>query len=176
MPSLRISKFRDRDLRPLFPCKPVALLSAIALRFLLSTAMSCFSKGASSTMTLAARNTMLNALPAPILLDIAIIFTALSWGLGLYLVDKRVHIFASLAVGCFVCLFGYSVESLGAPSWAVVAAPVPLDLLLLWYVLRKPRKMAMAYALIWAIYIVIHILLSALLRYDSQIPAWRLHS
>ena len=58
---------------------------------------------------------MLNALPAPILLDIAIIFTALSWGLGLYLVDKRVYIFASLAVGCFVCLFGYSVESLGAP-------------------------------------------------------------
>jgi hypothetical protein len=83
---------------------------------------------------------MLNALPAPILLDIAIIFTALSWGLGFYLVDKRVHIFASLAVGCFVCLFGYSVESLGAPPWVVVAAPVPLDLLLLWYVLRKPRK------------------------------------
>lgn len=85
---------------------------------------------------------MLNALPAPILLDIAIIFTALSWGLGLYLVDKRVYIFASLAVGCFVCLFGYSVASLGAPVWAVVAAPVPLDLLLLWYVLRKPRQMA----------------------------------
>jgi hypothetical protein len=34
MPSLRISQFRDCDLRPLFPCKPVALLSAIALRFL----------------------------------------------------------------------------------------------------------------------------------------------
>jgi hypothetical protein len=135
-----------------------------------------FSKAASSTMTLAARNTMLNALPAPILLDIAIIFTALSWGLGLYLVDKRVYIFASLAVGCFVCLLGYSVESLGAPLWAVVAAPVPLDLLLLWYVLRKPRKMAVAYVSIWAIYIVIHILLSALLRYDSLIPAWRLHS
>jgi hypothetical protein len=132
-----------------------------------------FSKGPSSTMTLAARNTMLNALPAPILLDIAIIFTALSWGLGLYLVDKRVYIFASFAVGCFVCLFGYSVESLGAPPWAVVAAPVPLDLLLLWYVLRKPRKMAVAYV---SIYIVIHILLSALLRYDSLIPAWRLHS
>jgi hypothetical protein len=60
---------------------------------------------------------MLNALPAPILLDIAIIFTALSWGLGLYLVDKRVYIFASLAIGCFVCLFGYSVESVGAPPW-----------------------------------------------------------
>jgi hypothetical protein len=99
-----------------------------------------FSKGPSSTMTLAARNTMLNALPAPFLLDIAIIFTALSWGLGLYLVEKRVYIFASLAVGCFVCLFGYSVESLGAPLWAVVAAPVPLDLLLLWVCLKKPWK------------------------------------
>jgi hypothetical protein len=48
--------------------------------------------------------------------------------------------------------------------------------LLPWYVLRKPRKMAVAYVSIWAIYIVIHILLSALLRYDSLIPAWRLHS
>jgi len=119
---------------------------------------------------------MLNGLPPPILLDIAIVFTALSWGLGFYLVDKRVYIFTSLAVGCFVCLFGYSVESLGAPSWAVVAAPVPLDVLLLWYVLRKPRKMAVAYVSILAIYIVIHIVLSALIRYDSLIPAWRLHS
>ncbi len=72
---------------------------------------------------------MLNTLPTPILLDIAILFTALSWGLGLYLVEKKAYIFASLAVGCFVCLFGYSVESLGAPEWAVVAAPVPLDIL-----------------------------------------------
>jgi len=81
-----------------------------------------------------------NSLPAPILLDIAIFFTALSWGLGLYIVDRKAHIFASLAIGCFVCLLGYSVASLGAPVWAVIAAPVPLDLLLLWYVLRQPRK------------------------------------
>ena len=47
---------------------------------------------------------MLNALPAPVLLDIAIIFTAFAWGLGFYLVDKKVYIFDSLAIGCFVCL------------------------------------------------------------------------
>lgn len=82
---------------------------------------------------------------------------------------------APLAIGCFVCLFGYSVESLGAPDWAVVAAPVPLDILLLWYVLKTPRKMAVAYVLIWAIYIVIHVFLSAILHFDSLIPAWRLH-
>jgi hypothetical protein len=58
---------------------------------------------------------MLGALPPPILLDIAILFTALAWGIGIYLVDKKIYIFAPLAVGCFVCLFGYSVESLGAP-------------------------------------------------------------
>jgi hypothetical protein len=109
-------------------------------------------------------------------LDVAIFFTALSWGLGFYLVDKRIHLFASLAIGCFVCLLGYSIASLGAPGWAVVAGPIPLDLLLLWYVLREPRKMAVAYPLIWAIYIVIHTLLSSLLRYDSLIPAWKLHS
>jgi len=53
---------------------------------------------------------------------------------------------------------------------------VPLDFLLLWYVLRQWRKMWRAYVAIWAIYIVIHILLSALLHYDSLIPAWRLHA
>jgi hypothetical protein len=119
---------------------------------------------------------MLNALPAPILLDIAILFTALSWCLGAYLVDKKFHIFASLAIGCFVCLCGYSVASLGAPTWAVVAAPIPLDFLFLWYVLRTWRKMILAYVAIWAIYLVFHVLLSSLLHYDSLVPAWRLHS
>jgi hypothetical protein len=115
-------------------------------------------------------------LPAPILLDVAIFFTALSWGFGMYLVDKKAHIFASLAIGCFVCLIGYSVQSMGAPIWLVVAAPIPLDFLLLWYVLRSWRKMLIAYPAIWAIYVVFHILLSKLLHYDSLIPAWRLHS
>ena len=119
---------------------------------------------------------MLGTLPTPILLDIAIFFTALCWGLGFFIADRKIYLFASLAIGCFVCLFGYSVESLGAPPWAVVAAPVPLDILLLWYVLRKPRRMAIAYVSTWAIYIALHILLSSSLRYDSLIPAWKLHN
>ncbi|MGA8028194.1 MAG: hypothetical protein WB992_13715 [Bryobacteraceae bacterium] len=110
------------------------------------------------------------------LLDIAILFTAFCWGFGFFIADRKVRLFSSLAIGCFVCLFGYSVASIGAPLWAVVAAPVPLDILLLWYVLRTPRKMAIAYISTWAIYIVLHILLSSLLRYDSLVPAWRLHS
>ncbi len=118
---------------------------------------------------------MINDLPSPILLDIAIFFTALSWGLGFYFVSKRIYIFASLAIGCFVCLLGYSVASLGAPIWAIVASPIPLDFLLLWYILRKPRKMALAYVLIWALYVVFHIILSRFLRYDSLIPPWKLH-
>ena len=112
---------------------------------------------------------MLNSLPTIILLDVAIFFTALSWGLGFYIVDRKIYIFESAAIGCFVCLLGYSVQLLGAPIWAVVAAPIPLDILLLWYVLRKPLC-------IWAIYIVLHIILSAWLHYDSLIPAWKLHS
>jgi hypothetical protein len=119
---------------------------------------------------------MLNTLPAPIQLDIAIFFTALAWGLGFYLVTRNIYLFASLAIGCFVCLVGYSVESLGAPIWVVVAAPIPLDFLLLWYVLRKLRKMLIAYVAIWAIYIIFHVLLSTMAHYDSLIPAWRLHS
>jgi len=118
----------------------------------------------------------MNSWPAPILLDVAIFFTALSWGLRMYLVDKKAHVFASLAIGSFVCLLGYGVQSVGAPIWLVVAAPIPLDFLLLWYVLRSPRKMLLAYPAIWAIYIVFHVLLSTFLHYDSLIPAWRLHS
>jgi hypothetical protein len=118
---------------------------------------------------------MLGTLPAPILLDIAILLTALCWGLGFFIADRKVYLFESLAIGCFVCLLGWSIESVGAPAWLVVAGPVPLDILLLWYVLRKPRKMAIAYVSTWAIYILLHILLSSLLRYDSLIPAWRLH-
>jgi hypothetical protein len=118
----------------------------------------------------------MNSLPAPILLDVAILFTALAWGLGFYAVDRKAHVFASLAIGCFVCLIGYSIASLNAPPWLVVAAPIPVDIFLLWYVLRNLRKMALAYPLIWAIYIVFHLVLSTTAHYDSLIPAWKLHS
>lgn len=119
---------------------------------------------------------MLNRLPPVVLLDIAIFFTALCWFLGMYLVAKRAYVFSSLSIGCFVCLLGYTIASVGAPPWAVVGGPVPVDILLLWYVLRRPRLMLRAYPLIWAIYVVIHICLSSVLHYDSLIPAWRLHS
>jgi hypothetical protein len=118
---------------------------------------------------------MTGSLPSIILLDIAIFFTALSWGIGLSIVGKKVYLFTPLAIGCFVCLTGYSVQSLGAPGWAVILAPVFLDIVFLWYIFRQPRKMAMAYILIWSIYTVIHILLSTLLHYDSLIPVWKLH-
>jgi hypothetical protein len=36
--------------------------------------------------------------------------------------------------------------------------------------------MAIAYVSTWAIYIALHILLSSSLRYDSLIPAWKLHN
>src|ERR1700730_2344888 len=98
----------------------------------------------------------MNTLPAPILLDIAIFVTALSWGLGLYLVDKKAHVFASLAIGCFVCLLGYSVQSVGAPIWLVVAAPIPLDFLLLLYVLSNYRNMVRAEKLSEVVRIVYH--------------------
>lgn len=87
----------------------------------------------------------MKVLPTVILLDIAILSTALCWALGFFSADRKWYVFASLAIGCFVCPFGYSVESLGAPPWAVVAAPAPLDILLLWYLLTMPRKMVIAY-------------------------------
>lgn len=33
-------------------------------------------------------------LPAPVLLDIAIFVTALSWGIGFYVVDRKAHVFS----------------------------------------------------------------------------------
>lgn len=66
--------------------------------------------------TVEGQEAMLDALPVPIRLDIAILLTALAWGIGLYVADRKVYVFASLAIGAFVCLLGYSVESLGAPA------------------------------------------------------------
>ena len=119
---------------------------------------------------------MLNSLPGPILLDIAILATALAWGFGFFIADRRVHIFSSLAIGCFLVLIGYSTASLGAPPWLVIAVPTATDFILLWYVMRTPRKMAVAYVYTWIIYIGLHIVLSGTLRYDNLIPPWRLHA
>jgi len=118
---------------------------------------------------------MFNQLPAIVQFDIAIIFTSLAWGLGFYIVDRKADVVLSLATGCFVCLIGYTAGSLQAPPWLVIAAPLPVDFAMLWYVMRTPRRMLMAYPLIWAIYIVFHILLSVSLHYDYLIPPWRLH-
>jgi hypothetical protein len=120
--------------------------------------------------------TMLTGLAPALNIDIAIVFTALAWGIGLTVADRKVYVFASLAIGCFVVLLGYSIADLGAPGWAVMAGPMALDFFLLWYVLRTPRKMAVAYVVTWPIYIGLHVILSSLLHYDSLIPVWRLHS
>ena len=119
---------------------------------------------------------MLNNLPPVILLDVAILLTALAWGTGFYSASRRVYVFEPLAIGCFVCLIGYSVQSFGAPAWVIIAAPIPVDFLVLWYVMRRPRPMAIAYVSTWVVYIVLHIIMSVTLHYDSLIPAWRLHS
>jgi uncharacterized protein (DUF983 family) len=119
---------------------------------------------------------MLNALPSVVQLDISILFTALAWGLGFYLADRRAYVFASLSIGCIVCLAGYTVASLNAPAWVVVPSLIPLDILLSWYVLRKPRKIAAAYVATWRIYVVFHVGLSAFFRYDDLIPSWKLHA
>lgn len=119
---------------------------------------------------------MLAALPGSINIDISIFFTALAWGIGLYVADRKIYVFASLAIGCFVVLLGYSIADVGAPGWAIMAGPMTLDFYLLWYILRTLRKIAVAYFVIWPIYIGMHAILSALLHYDSLIPVWHLHS
>jgi hypothetical protein len=119
---------------------------------------------------------MLNHLPAPILLDISILATAPAWGLGFFIASRRVYLFSALAIGCFFVILGWSTASLGAPPWLVIALPTATDFLLLWYIMRTPRKMAIAYASTWTIYIAFHIALSATLHYDDLIPPWRLHA
>ena len=119
---------------------------------------------------------MLNSLPGPIQLDLGILATALAWGLGFLIADRRFHLFSALAIGCFVVLIGYSVASLGARPWLVIAAPTAMDFVLLWYVMRTPRKMAVAYVSTWTIYLGLHVLLSAAFHYDYLIPPWHLHA
>ena len=88
---------------------------------------------------------MLSNLPAVIEFDVSILATALAWAVGFYVVSRTWYVFASLAIGCFVCLIGWSVGSLNAPAWLIVAEPIPFDSLLQWYVLRNWRKIAVGY-------------------------------
>ncbi len=118
----------------------------------------------------------MNTLPAVLQLDLSILFTALAWGLGFFLAVRRVYLFQTIAIGCIVCLSGYTLACLNAPLWLVVPALIPLDILLAWYVLRKPAKIAMAYASSWMFYAAFHVVLSFWFRCDWLIPAWKLHA
>jgi len=118
----------------------------------------------------------MNTLPGVLQLDFAILFTAIAWGLGFFLASRRVYLFQTVAIGCIVCLAGYTVASLNAPAWLVVPSLIPLDILLAWYVLRKPGKIATAYAASWVFYAAFHVALSFWFRCDWLIPSWKLHA
>jgi hypothetical protein len=117
-----------------------------------------------------------NTLPAVVQLDISIFFTSLAWGLGLFLASRRIYLFQAVSIGCMVVLAGYTEVGLNMPSWLAVPALIPLDILLAWYVLRTPRKIAISYVSSWVFYVLFHVGLSFWFHGDWLIPAWKLHA
>lgn len=110
------------------------------------------------------------------LTGVAILFTALSYLCGIYVVERKVRVAGSLLIGAVVVLTGYLMAILRAPLWVIVAAPVPLGFLLLLLQMKNAKRTTAAYFCTWGFYLVFHVLLSSVFRYDSLLPAWRLHS
>ena len=110
------------------------------------------------------------------LLAVSILLTALAYVVGIYVATKHVRLKGPLLIGFVVVLAGYLTSYAGTPIWLVIMVLVLIGFLMLTYLLKDIRKTVTAYALTWAAYLVFHVLLSSVARYDSLIPAWRLHS
>ena len=110
------------------------------------------------------------------LFGIAIIFTSLSYVIGIYIIEKKMKIVGSFLIGAIMVTLGYFAHSVHAPFWLVIALPIPFGIILLWYIAgRKIKITIMAYIATWIVYLGFHTMLSIIFHYDFLIPAWRLH-
>lgn len=107
---------------------------------------------------------------------IAILFTALSYFLSDRTLYKRLHFWQPLMIGLVVVIAGALADLLHAPMWLIIIIPFVLGVGLLWSFLRMRKVLIYTYVLTWVYYSVFHIILSSVFKFDSLIPAWKLHS
>ena len=107
---------------------------------------------------------------------LAILFTSLAYFLGDIFLFHMLSWWQPLIIGASVVLLGAMVEKLQAPMWLIIITPFPVGMfLLLWFMDWNLSKWFYTYCLTLGIYIVLHIVLSALFKFHSLIPAWKLH-
>ncbi len=110
------------------------------------------------------------------LFGIAVIFTSLSYVIGIYIIEKKMKLAGSFLIGIIVVTLGYFANYIHLPFWLVIGLPIPFGIILLWYIVgRKIKITIMSYIATWIVYLAFHIMLSIIFHYDFLIPAWHLH-
>lgn len=107
----------------------------------------------------------------------AIIFTSLSY----YFADRTIYRYLvwwqPLLIGTSVVAAGALVEKLNAPMWLIIVIPFPIGMILLmWFFNWSIQRWFFTYSLTLVYYVILHIVLSWGVKFDSLIPAWKLHN
>lgn len=105
----------------------------------------------------------------------AILLTSLAYFLGDLVTADQLFLWHPFIIGGSVVLAGAFVEKVNAPMWLIIVMPFPIGMVLLYLFLNDTiLTWFMTYAATLLIYIVIHIIASALFRFHSLIPAWKI--
>jgi len=107
---------------------------------------------------------------------VAIIFTALSFLIAIYIIEKKLKIGGSLLIGFVGVILGWFAYYIHLPVSLVFVLPILFGLTILWFIVEKKIKTAIiAYGVAGIPYFVFHIILSIIFHYYYLIPVWHLH-
>lgn len=106
---------------------------------------------------------------------LAILLTSLAYFLGDLVTAAQLFLWQPFVIGGTVVIAGALVEKVNASMWLIIAVPFPIGMVLLYLFINDTiLTWFMTYAATLLIYIVIHIIASALFRFHSLIPAWKI--
>ena len=110
------------------------------------------------------------------LFGVAIIFTALSFVIAIYIIKKKLKIVGPILIGVVGVALGWLAVHIHLPVLLVFVLPIIFGLTILWFIVGKKIKTAfITYGVAGIPYFVFHILLSLIFHYDYLIPVWHLH-
>jgi len=108
---------------------------------------------------------------------VAITFTALSYLAGIYIVQRKLKVIGSAAIGCLVVTIGYVSAILKFPILLIFLLPFPFGFFGLYLISdRSIKKTFYSYGAVWIVYIIFHVILSGIFHFHSLIPPWKLSS
>lgn len=109
-------------------------------------------------------------------LIVAIFFTSLSYYLSDLTLFKKLGWWQPLLIGITVVLLGAFVEKIGASMWFIILLPFLVGIIILLSFYNWNIALGLyTYSLTLVYYVVLHVLLSYIFKFDSLIPAWKLH-